>query len=99
MTSRRFLSASTRRNSAVSDLYIEQIKAFKPTPLSSQEASEAVKKFQLPQKPSVPAEEISADSLGKYESSEVETETKSSSGEAITPEEDWFVFEEEEEHH
>lgn len=85
----------------MSDLYIQQIKAFKPTPLSEKDIESSVKKFQLPAKPSVPEAEISADALSQYESSEVETETSkpATSTNAASAEEDWFVFEEEEEHH
>lgn len=83
----------------MSDLYIQNIKQFKPTPLSEKEIESAVKKFQLPAKPTVPAEEISADALSQYESSDVETVQVSSSGEGEPVEENWFVFEEEKEHH
>lgn len=85
----------------VSELYIQQIKAFKPTPTSAKDAENAVKSFQLPTKPSVPENEISADALSQYESSEVEAEaTKSASADTgAAAEEDWFVFEEEEEGH
>lgn len=83
----------------ISDLYIQQIKAFKPTPLSPSDIESAVQKFQLPAKPSIPDTEISADSLGQYEAADVETAPKETSGEAVPVEEDWFVFEEAEDHH
>lgn len=85
----------------VSDLYVQQIKQFKPTPLSNKEIEESVKKFQLPGKPSIPEAEISSQALGEYESAPVEVQDAPSASQAAKPagEEDWFVFEEAEEHH
>lgn len=80
----------------IADLYVQQIKQFKPSPVSS-DAADAVKKFQIPSKPAVPSEEVSADSVAAYESSNVETESAPAAEAA--PTEDWFVFEEEDEHH
>jgi ATP synthase complex subunit h. len=83
----------------VSDLYVQNIKQFKPQALSSKDLESAVKAFQLPTAPSIPEAEVSAQAVGEYETSEVETATVSSTG-APVAEEDWFVFEEEaEEHH
>lgn len=80
----------------ISDLYVSQIKAFKPVAFTAKDAEESTKAFQLPSKPSVPESEISADALAQYEASDVETETVGSTGSAVA-EEDWFVFEEAEE--
>ncbi|CUM45720.1 uncharacterized protein AC631_01598 [Debaryomyces fabryi] len=101
LSARRLFSISPQRSNLVSDLYIQQIKAFKPTPFSSKDVESSVKTFQLPTKPSVPESEISADALSQYESSDVETATAEPSSVATdaAAEEDWFVFEEEEEHH
>lgn len=93
----RSFSVASRRCNLVSDLYIQNIKEFKPSPISAKDAEEAVKPFKLPAKPSVPESEISADGVSAYESAEVETQS-APKGEAA-PAEDWFVFEEEEEHH
>ena len=93
----RSFSVASRRCNLVSDLYIQHIKDFKPSPISAKDAEEAVKPFKLPAKPTVPESEISADGVSAYESAEVETQS-APSGEAA-PAEDWFVFEEEEEHH
>ncbi|CAK7905641.1 ATP synthase subunit H, mitochondrial [[Candida] anglica] len=96
LASKRFFSVTPQRSNLISDLYVTQIKAFKPTPVSEKEAASAVKAFQLPSKPSVPEAEISADALNQYESSEVETASAGSTG-SIAAEEDWFVFEDAEE--
>lgn len=100
LSARRLFSISPQRSNLVSDLYIQQIKAFKPTPLSNKDAESSIKSFQLPNKPSVPESEISADALSQYESSDVETAAaEPSSAAEPAAEEDWFVFEEEEVHH
>lgn len=80
----------------ISDLYIQQIKQFKPTPLADSLAD--IKAFKLPAKPAVPSDEIAADSVASYEAAPVDTESAPATG-AAPVEEDWFVFEEEEEHH
>lgn len=85
------------RNNLVADLYLLQIKQFKPTPVAADKA-EGIKAFQLPAKPAVPTDEVSADSIAAYEAADVETEA-APTGSAPAAEEDWFVFEEEEEHH
>lgn len=82
----------------VSDLYIQQIKAFKPTPLSAKEVESSVKAFNLPSAPAIPNEEISSELLNEYENSEVEVETVAQ-GATIGAEEDWFVFESDPEPH
>ena len=100
MSSKRLFSVTPRRSSAIADLYIQQIKAFKPVALSAKDLEGAVQAFQLPAKPAVPSSEISAEALNAYETSEVETAAVPSSSGAAPVEEDWFVFEEEtEEHH
>lgn len=83
----------------MTDLYVQQIKQFKPQAISQQEIDSAVKAFQLPSKPSVPEAEVSADNLSAYESSEVEASVAAPSSNSIAAEEDWFVFEEEAESH
>lgn len=93
----RSFSVAPRRCNLVTDLYIQHIKDFKPTPVSAKDAEEAVTPFKLPAKPTVPDSEITADGVAAYDSAEVET-VSAPKGEAA-PAEDWFVFEEEEEHH
>lgn len=84
-----------RTHNAVSDLYIQQIKQFKPSPVSAD--AEGIKHFKLPSKPAIPSDEVSADAVSAYESSEVETESAPAAGSGQAAEEDWFVFPEEEE--
>ncbi|KAH3659975.1 hypothetical protein OGAPHI_007180 [Ogataea philodendri] len=99
----RNLSVSAVRNNLVADLYLKELKAFKPTPLSAADAEAATKAWKLPQAAKVPALEAEgADALAEYDSSKVEV--AENAGAATTEEynpDDWFVFEEEEEpgHH
>lgn len=77
----------------VGDLYIANIKQFKPTPLSQKEIDAAVPAFKLPSAAKVPESEISTEAVAEYESSAVEIDSAPVAGEAPV-EEDWFVFEE-----
>lgn len=86
-----------QRSNLIGELYIQQIKQFKPTPVPAN-ASEGIKEFKLPAKPAAPSDEVSSDAVAAYESAPVETES-APSGSAPAAEEDWFVFEDEEEHH
>lgn len=81
----------------MADLYVQQIKQFKPAAVAVD--AEEVKKFQLPTKPSIPSDEVSADAVAAYEAADVETEAAPASAGEPAAEEDWFVFEEAEEHH
>lgn len=85
-----------KRNNLISDLYIQQIKQFKPTPLSASLAD--IKAFLLPAKPVLPSDDIAADAVAAYDAAPVDTESAPAAG-AAPVEEDWFVFEDEEEHH
>ncbi|CDK27868.1 unnamed protein product [Kuraishia capsulata CBS 1993] len=83
----------------VSDLYIKELKAFKPTPLSSADAQSSTKPWTVPSPAKAPAlEGDAAEALSEYDTAAVETVSGSSEA-AVVEEEDWFVFEEEEEHH
>ncbi|GEQ66610.1 hypothetical protein JCM33374_g273 [Metschnikowia sp. JCM 33374] len=98
LSSRRLFSVTPQRSNLVSELYVSQIKQFKPVQTSA-EGAEGIKKFQLPAKPAIPSEEVNADAVASYESADVETASSPASESAPAAEEDWFVFEEAEEHH
>lgn len=83
----------------MSDLYVSQIQQFKPTPVKPSDVEGAIKSFTLPPKPSLPTEEITAEGVASYEALEVETEATPAGEAAPAANEDWFVFEEEAEHH
>lgn len=87
------------RANLVSDLYIQNIKQFKPTPLSQSEIESSVKKFQPPAPAQVPQDDISTQQLSEYEAAPVDTQEVDSTGAAAPQAEDWFVFENEDEAH
>ncbi|QRG38465.1 hypothetical protein FDK38_002875 [Candidozyma auris] len=96
LSSRRLLSVTPRTHNAVSELYIQQIKQFKPSAVNAD--AEGVKSFKMPAKPAIPSDEVAADAVQAYEASEVETES-APTGTPQAVEEDWFVFPEEEDQH
>ncbi|EDK43704.1 hypothetical protein LELG_01883, partial [Lodderomyces elongisporus NRRL YB-4239] len=102
LSSKRFFSLTPRRSNLIGDLYVNNIRQFKAKPLSQEEIDAAVKKFQLPGKPSIPQiHELSTEEVKTYEDSEVETQTEqATSAEDSSENGDWFVFDTvEEEHH
>lgn len=91
----RTFSVTPARANLVTDLYVSNIKQFKPTPLLQQEIDASVKHFQAPSAPQVPQNDVSALQLSEYEAEPVETQEVDSTGSVAPKEEDWFVFEEE----
>ncbi|KAI0462964.1 ATP synthase F0 subcomplex subunit H atp14 [Komagataella kurtzmanii] len=96
---RAFSAAPARRN-LISDLYVKELKGFKPTPLSAADAEGATKPWAKPASPKVPSlEGETAEALQQYETSDVETVQAALSESASEVTEDWFVFPEEETAH
>ncbi|GME79342.1 unnamed protein product [Ambrosiozyma monospora] len=94
---RQFSLTSTRSN-LVSDLYISELKNFRPTPISTADAESATKPWKLPTAAKVPALDAEgADSLTEYESAKVEVVGSGAEGSKVEEyvADDWFVFEEE----
>ncbi|KAF7526904.1 hypothetical protein PCG10_003458 [Penicillium crustosum] len=79
----------------VQDLYLRELKAYKPTPIKAGDADEHVQKFTAPKPPKSPEEANLASELSAYESQEVEVEGQAAAGEAAPVEESWFEEEEE----
>ncbi|ODQ68245.1 hypothetical protein NADFUDRAFT_48895 [Nadsonia fulvescens var. elongata DSM 6958] len=94
----RSFTSSVVRPNAISDIYIREVKGFKPTPATAADAEAGTKPWAAPAAPAAPSVEAEGvDALASYEQSAVETESGSSTG---AKEEEWFVEEvEEEEHH
>lgn len=81
----------------IGDLYVQNIRQFKPQALSQEEIDSAVKKFQLPGKPTIPQiHELSTEQVKEYEQNEVEAEAAqpTEANSETKPDEDWFVFDE-----
>ncbi|GMM35427.1 hypothetical protein DASC09_027520 [Saccharomycopsis crataegensis] len=91
---RAFSSAPARRN-LISDLYVSELKSFKPAVVSAADAAAATKAWKLPVSPKSPEVEgdITTD-ISAYEAAEVETEGATPAAEAEALGDDWFVVEE-----
>ncbi|KAI1460486.1 ATP synthase complex subunit H-domain-containing protein [Annulohypoxylon moriforme] len=92
----------SRRADFVQELYLKELKAYKPTPVKDSDAVGQVQTFTAPKTPKSPEEADLASSLKEYESMAVEVEGNEGVN-ASTPAvvEDWLVEEEDEEpaHH
>ncbi|GMM44534.1 F1F0 ATP synthase subunit H [Pichia kluyveri] len=92
---RQFSTTLTRSN-IIADLYVKELKAFKPTPLTNADAESATKAWKLPSAAKIPAiEGEGADALAAYESAPVDVTTSSADGNVVAEEykpDDWFVF-------
>ncbi|OJJ39196.1 hypothetical protein ASPWEDRAFT_36929 [Aspergillus wentii DTO 134E9] len=93
---RGFLTSAVRQADPVQDLYLRELRAYKPTPVKPGDAEAHVQKFTAPKAPASPEEANLANELKSYETQEVEVEGQAASGEAAPVEESWFVEEEEE---
>lgn len=79
----------------VQDLYLRELRAYKPKPTKAGDAEAHVQKFSAPKPPPSPEEASIADELKSYESQQVEVEGQAAAGEAAPQEESWFEEDEE----
>ncbi|KAE8382550.1 ATP synthase complex subunit H-domain-containing protein [Aspergillus bertholletiae] len=93
---RTFLTSAVRQADPVQDLYLRELRAFKPTPVKPGDAEAHVQKFSIPATPQSPEEANLANELKSYETQEVEVEGQAAAGEAAPVEESWFEEDEEE---
>ncbi|KAK8117104.1 uncharacterized protein PG998_005385 [Apiospora kogelbergensis] len=93
----------SRRADFVQELYLKELKAYKPTPVKDSDAVGQVATFSAPKTPKSPEEADLASNLKDYENMAVEVEGQEAvaPGSAAPVAEDWLVEEEEEEtaHH
>ncbi|KAI2472093.1 ATP synthase complex subunit H-domain-containing protein [Annulohypoxylon bovei var. microspora] len=98
-TARTFIAPTiSRRADFVQELYLKELKAYKPTPIKDSDSVGQVQTFSAPKTPKSPEEADLASSLKEYESMAVEVEGNegiTSSTPAVI--EDWLVEEEDEE--
>ncbi|KAL6718907.1 hypothetical protein ACLMJK_003142 [Lecanora helva] len=95
---RTFLApTAVLRADFVQDLYLRELKNYKPPSVKPSDSEGHVQKFSLPKAPQSPAEGDIANELKAYENQQVEVEGQASGGEAAAVEEDWFEAEEEDE--
>jgi len=87
----------------IQDLYLKELRAYKPVPQKASDAEGHVQKFSPPQVPKSPEEASLASELKAYEDQVVEIEGQAVEGETQQPEEDYFEdlkqFDEEPAHH
>jgi F-type H+-transporting ATPase subunit h len=90
----------SRRADFVQELYLKELKAYKPTPVKDSDSVGQVQTFSGPSAPKSPEEADLANSLKEYENMAVEVEGnegQTSATSAPAAVEDWLVEEEEEE--
>ncbi|KAL8813644.1 MAG: hypothetical protein Q9200_000126 [Gallowayella weberi] len=83
----------------VQDLYLRELRAYKPPPLKPSDSDGHVQTFSAPKAPRSPDEGDMARDLKAYEDQQVEVEGQAAPGEAGTPEENWFEEEDDDEEH
>ncbi|KAI1504645.1 ATP synthase complex subunit H [Biscogniauxia marginata] len=100
-TVRGFIAPTvSRRADFVQELYLRELKAYKPSPIKDSDSVGQVQVFSPPKAPKSPEETDLANSLKEYENMAVEVEgNEGAAAGASTPAviEDWLVDEEEEE--
>ncbi|ROT37432.1 ATP synthase H chain [Sodiomyces alkalinus F11] len=87
----------SRRADFVQELYLKELKAYKPVPVKDSDAEGQVQTFNLPKTPASPEEADLASSLQEYESMAVEVEGASVDSAAARPTKTaatWLVEEE-----
>jgi F-type H+-transporting ATPase subunit h len=90
----------SRRADFVQELYLKELKAYKPAAIKESDAEGQVKTFNLPKTPVSPEEADLASSLKEYESLNVEVEGQEATASGVPPAlPDWLVEEAEEEAH
>ncbi|KAI1133171.1 ATP synthase complex subunit H-domain-containing protein [Nemania abortiva] len=90
----------SRRADFVQELYLKELKAYKPAPVKDSDSVGQVQTFSAPKPPKSPEEADLATSLKEYENMAVEVEgNEGAAATSSTPAavEDWLVEEEEEE--
>lgn len=93
--SSRGLHSSASRLDLVQNLYLSEIKSFKPKPLTEKDAEGSVLPWSVPAVPKPPSVEGSASEVDAYAAEPVEVETKAAGASASEPSvgEDWFPLE------
>lgn len=97
VSQRRAIHVSASRQDLIQDFYSNEIKAFKPRPLTEKDAEGSVLKWTAPSAPKAPAEEVQVSDLDSYAKAPVEV---AGSGAATTEASDagatsgdWFPIE------
>ena len=83
----------------VQDLYLREIRAYKPPPIKPSDSEGHVQKFTAPKTPQSPDEGDIAQDLKAYENQQVELEGQVAPGESGGAEGNWFEDDEDDEEH
>lgn len=84
----------------VQDMYLKELKAYKPPQVKASEAEGQVQKFSPPKAPKSPEESDIANELKAYEAQQVEVEGQAAGGDqAAAISDEWFEEEPEEDDH
>ena len=81
----------------VQDLYLKELKGYKPPPVKLSDSDGHVQKFTPPKAPQSPEESDIANELKAYEDQQVEVEGQAAGGDASATEDNWNWWEEDEE--
>lgn len=87
----------SRRADFVQELYLKELKAYKPTPVKESDADGQVQVFSAPKAPASPEEADLASSLKEYETMAVEVEGQAPVDAAAAPKQTSWLVEEDEE--
>ncbi|KAL5352319.1 ATP synthase F0 subcomplex subunit H atp14 [Pseudogymnoascus australis] len=87
---------AVRQADLVQELYLKELKAYKPAPTKASDAEGHVLKFNPPKTPTSPEEADIAKELKAYEDSTVDIEGQAEAGTEAAVEQDWFEEPEEE---
>ncbi|KAL8769988.1 MAG: hypothetical protein Q9209_004235 [Squamulea sp. 1 TL-2023] len=87
------------RGDLIQDMYLREIRAYKPPPLKPSDSEGHVQKFSAPKAPQSPDEGDFAQDLKAYENQQVELEGQAAPGESGMAEENWFEDDEDDEEH
>lgn len=74
----------------VQDLYLKELKAYKPAPLKANDSAGHVQTFSIPTPPPSPEETDLQSGLAEYEAQTPEVVGQAEAGEAAPVEQDWF---------
>lgn len=83
----------------IQDLYLKELKAYKPSTLKTPDSDGHVQKFAPPKPPQPPNEGDIANELKEYETQQVEVEGQAAAGEPSDVGVDWFEDDLEEKAH
>lgn len=74
----------------IQDMYLKELKGFKPAPIKASDADAHVQKFKIPTAPAAPEDINVAQDLKEYETQQPDVEGQAGEAGATPVEQDWF---------